>query len=152
MKIFLGNFFVTLRFIFWQDKLSVFFVYGSLLLILISWGLLWWLSISGQTIYVLHYNAFMGIDYFINLDAGDRIIELFIAPMVGIIIWLINLIIAGILYFQSGEVEKTEKRKRLAVKNKGADFLGARLIQGSILVAQTAVLVYSIAILFANRF
>lgn len=150
--------------LFRAKKVSAFFVYGSLFLNLASWTLLVWLVRNEQSIVILHYNAFMGIDVIANFDIQKDYFQIFIAPIGGAFIFFLNLIISYILCIQSEIFELSHRTNELAQKkslNKALhstkicqddiNMLGIYLILGGSLVLQLIVLLYTIAIIWVNR-
>jgi len=156
------------RQLFRTKKVSAFFVYGGLLFNLISWALFVWMVRNEQSIVILHYNAFMGIDAIANFDVGKNYFQIFMAPIQGTFILLLNLLIALVLSFQSQEVEpnfkegnstKTEIAQKTFQKGKvseqspqnGIIFFGVYLLLGGSFLLQLVVFLYTIAIIWVNR-
>ncbi len=150
--------------LFRKKKTSAFFVYGALFLNLASWALLAWLVKTEQSVVILHYNAFMGIDVITNFDIQKDYFQIFIAPIGGTIIFFLNLMIAYILCIQSEVFESVHEKKgsmQAGVLNKTShnlkicqdniNMLGVYLILGGNLVLQLVVFLYTIAIIWVNR-
>lgn len=150
--------------LFHAKKMSAFFVYGSIFLNLTSWALLIWLARTEQSIVILHYNAFMGIDVISNFDIQKDYFQIFIAPIGGAFIFFLNLIIAYILCIQSEIFESSHEANELMqqkVLNKTShrakicqgdiNMLGIYLILCGSLMLQLVVFLYTIAIIWVNR-
>ena len=156
------------RQLFRTKKVSAFFIYGGLLFNLIIWGLFFWFVRSEQSIVILHYNAFMGIDAIANFDIEKNYFQIFMAPIQGTFIFLLNLLIALVLSFQSQEIgsdldeenfTEQEKVKKGYKKEKlnqetpqnGIIFFGVYLLLGGGFLLQLVVFLYTIAIIWVNR-
>lgn len=146
-------------YLFWRNKKLASLAYAGFFLNAVAWGLLYWLYSSGHPGLVLHYNAFLGIDIF-RYIGGDikEIVEIFITPLSGLCFLLINLIISICLLNMSsvdftkdsarvknGDVQNNQK-KELEVY-----VFGAYMIISGNIVLQTAILVYTVAIVFVNQ-
>ena len=145
-------------------KASSLFVFGGLFLNLAAWALMVWLARTEQSIVILHYNAFMGIDVVTNIDESLNYFQIFIAPIWGTSIFIMNLAIAYILCLQSEFLEATVEESKKAHKvlpkknlsqNKlcenDINMLGIHLILGGSLMLQLIVFLYTIAIIWVNR-
>ena len=150
--------------LFRKKKASAFFIYGGLFLNLASWALLTWLARTEQSVVILHYNAFMGIDVIANFDIQKDYFQIFIAPIGGTLVFLLNLAIAYVSCIQSEIFEASHEEKGLMQKralNKipqnskicanNINMLGVYLILGGNLVLQLVVFLYTIAIIWVNR-
>lgn len=159
---------IACRQLFCTKKASAFFIYGGLLFNLISWALFVWLVKNEQAIVILHYNAFMGIDAIANFDIEKNYFQIFMAPVQGTFIFLLNLLIALVLSFQSQEIESkfdkggsgkigivqnASRKGRTSEKDRQncIIFFGAYLLLGGSFLLQLVVFLYTIAIIWVNR-
>lgn len=150
----LGKFRRAGRLLFRTKKASAFFVYGSLIFNLISWALLVWLVKNEQSIVILHYNAFMGIDAIANFDDGKNYFQIFIAPIEGAFIFFLNIVIAFVLCLQSLVVDSENGKKAVQsekVRQNDVIFFGVYLILGGSFLLQLIIFLYTIAIIWVNR-
>ncbi len=131
----------------WCNKLSAFFIYGGLILNFASWAVLWQLTKLNQEIIILHYNAYLGIDLMLN-SSENLFPDLFLVAIGGIIIFLLDILLAALLLYFSGFLDrkgKCEKEKEMDV-----NLLGSNLIIVGGFLVQLAIFLYSMAILFVN--
>ena len=140
----------------WSNKLSAFFIYFGFFLNLISWALLVWFVRVEQAVVIMHYNSFLGIDIVQDFNQERDYLGVFIVPLVGFFIWLLNFIISLILCSapKNNETEGTQVvGSEIMLKNdqKDASMIGMLLLVGGAMVVQMAVVVYAIAVLIVNR-
>lgn len=104
----------------------------------------------------MHYNSFLGIDIVQDFNQERDYLGVFIVPLVGFFIWLLNFIISLILCSapKNNETEGTQVvGSEIMLKNdqKDASMIGMLLLVGGAMVVQMAVVVYAIAVLIVNR-
>ena len=140
----------------WSNKLSAFFIYFGFLLNAISWALLVWFVRVEQAVVIVHYNSFLGIDIVQDFNQGRDYIGVFIVPLVGLFIWILNFVMSLILCSvpKITEAEKTpigESENVLKNGQKDASMIGMLLLVGGAMIVQVAVVIYVIAVLIVNR-
>lgn len=115
-----------------------------------------------QSVLILHYNVFFGIDK-VGLDVRDNVIQLFFVPIGGFFIWFINFILGGFLYLTSlgeqlqfiGVLESGNKSLKNGeneeVKSFCSKVFGAYLFLGASLVISTIVGIYILSVILVNN-
>lgn len=114
----------------------------------LSWGVIFWLLQMGSSVFILHYNAYLGIDALINFGNEDPWQLIFVASFVGLMIWLINFVVASIIAFQA-DLDKIKKEKDFSVDS---HWLGHQMVVTGNLILQVAILIYVASIVLVNRF
>lgn len=136
--------------LFWFRNFFIFFIYGGILFNLIAWIVLWQLTKLNHDIIILHYNAYLGIDRILN---SDKVFspELFTIVIGGLVVLLLDIILAATLLYLSGTInEKRSLKQQNSKVELDVNLLGSKLIIVGGFLTQIAIFIYTIAILFVN--
>jgi len=136
--------------LFWRRKFSAFLIYTGIILNAASWAVLWQLTKLNQEVIILHYNAYLGIDVMLDTEM-DPYFDLFLVPIGGVVILLLDILLAGILLYLSSVSDK-QSAKKCGQEMLEADenLLGSNLMIIGGFLAQLVIFVYAVAILFVN--
>lgn len=148
MKKFFSQIWLTTKWMFWKNKSLAWLFYLSFIFNLIGWGMLFYLTRLKQNFLILHYNAYMGIDWAVDASEKINYWEIFLVPIGGLTLLILNFLIILFLSFQLSLIQKTKDEAEIKIKTINSS--GAYLLAVTSLLVQTAVLIYSLAIFWAN--
>jgi hypothetical protein len=146
---------------FWRRRKIAFLIYLGLCINIACWGVFFWLFRVEQSLVILHYNVFLGIDSMMNIELAKDIFQMYLAPIGGTFFFLFNICMAFILGFfsdfEGGEsspegssfARASAEKSRCGAPDPG--ILGIYMILSGNVVLQLAVLLHAIAIFFVNR-
>lgn len=132
--------------VFLKKKKLVLLVFLGLFLNICGWLVLKLFFPFNQETVILHYNAFLGIDW-VEFNFSNNKIELFFPLINGLIIWLINFGLGIFLYFSQHDLIVKEDQK---IENFRINQLGAYLLWLVGDLVQMFILVYILAIILIN--
>lgn len=136
--------------LFWRRKFSAFLIYTGIILNAASWAVLWQLTKLNQEVVILHYNAYLGIDVMLD-TVEEEYFDLFLVPVGGIVVLLLDVLLAGILLYLSGTTGKqAAKMCEQGTVETDENLLGSNLIIVGGLLTQLVIFIYAVAILFVN--
>lgn len=143
--------------LFWRRRKIAFLIYLGLFINIVCWGIFYWLFKIEQSLVILHYNVFLGIDSVINIELGKDFLQMYLAPLGGTFFWLFNLFLVFIFgTFSDFWKEQAKPLEILQIKNNQCrspdpGILGVYIILMGDVFLQLSILLHAIAIFFVNR-
>lgn len=123
----------------------------GLLLNLAVWAIFWFSLDFDRTALILHYNSFFGIDKFSLNSTNNRFMEIFFAPLSGLLILFINYLLGGFLVYSGWKKTGEEQLEKISSEKFSASILGGFLILMAGIILQLIILIYSVAIVLVNK-
>jgi hypothetical protein len=146
--------------LFWSSGKIAFLIYLGLFVNLVCWGIFFWIFRVEQSLVILHYNVFLGIDSVTNIELGKDYLKMYLAPIGGIFFWAFNLFLVFILGIFSDFQEKAKNENGLKGKDSNnrkccealdPGILAIYVVLCGGVVLQMTILLHAISIFFVNR-
>ncbi|HHX58731.1 MAG TPA: hypothetical protein GX706_03120 [Candidatus Moranbacteria bacterium] len=131
--------------VFKEDKQLIFLTWGALLFNLVAWlGLFLLVRSVGETMLIISYNSFLGIDRMLDLKGEVSWVEVYIVPLMATGLLFFNWLLALFLIHQTTK-EQLERSVTARV-----NWLGAQLVLMGGLVVQLATVIFVLALWKVN--
>lgn len=146
-----------------RDRIFISLAIGGLFLNIIIFIIIKIFINFDQSAFILHYNVFFGIDK-ISFNFNENPIELFLAPIGVLIIWVTNFVIAVFLYLTSlqEQLQYIDVNKDLSKEEEGIEdvvsekkiypkIFGSYLLLVGALIIAIVIAIYILSIILVNN-